>query len=145
MCAGDSFNSGCFCRGALIAVASAEAMLENNHALGFVIIHTCWRSRVCVRGQSHRCQHSSCHCTHMRRNYSAKMSFEKGFFIFWKHHLGKCKNFALGSCIFSPFCFLSSDFVKLLNFTVTFIGFAPGNCAIMDYLKFPILFICVCF
>lgn len=50
----------------------------------------------------------------------------------------------LKMCVFSA-CFLPSDSVKLLSFTVMFIGFALGNSAIMDYLEFPILSICVCF
>jgi len=97
-CTEVSFNSGFFCRGVLTTAASVEAASEDSHTLGFAVIHLCWQSRLCVRGKSHLCQHSSCHRIHTGRNYTAKMTLERGFFSFWKCHLRKC----LGNL-----CFLS--------------------------------------
>lgn len=96
------------------------------------------------QGQSHRCQRGSRHHTHTGRNYCAEMSFQTGFFLILKLSFGEMSwKFVFSLPLY--FFFLSSDFAKLLNFTIMYIGFTLGNYAIMDYFKSPILFICVCF
>lgn len=137
----NSSNSGFFCRGVLTAAASVEAVLENNNTLGFTITPICWRSCACVHGKCHLCQHGSCHRTHTGKTTVKKCPLKQDFSHFGSVIWGN----VLEICILSPFCFLSNDFVKLLNFTIMFIGLALQNYEIMDYLKFPILFIWVCF
>lgn len=136
----DSSHSGFLRRGALTAGAAVETVSENSTHWGsqlLTCVHPCTGQ---VPSLPARFTPSYPH----REKLLCKNVIPNGIFphfetVIWGN--------VLEICIFSPFVFffLSSDFAKLLNFTIMYIGFTLGNYAIMDYSKFPILFICVCF
>lgn len=94
------------------------------------------RSQSCGRNQPHGSQ------LFPQQEIQCKNVLGNGIFLILEVPFGAI---SWTSAFSLRFCFLCSDFVKLLHSTAMFVCFALGDYAIIDYLRLPILFICVCF